>query len=369
MTEQHPTPLALKLKARIRREGVLSVLEYMRACLDDPEHGYYRSRPAIGASGDFTTAPEISQTFGELIGIWAAVAWRAMGAPRQLHLVEFGPGRGTMMSDALRAGAIVPGFLASVHIDLVESNAVLRQAQRQTLSALSPPVPIAWHETLPPGIAAGQAVIVLANEFLDALPIRQCVFSNGAWHERCVGLDAQERFVLLPGSAVQPQLAPTDRPPREGDILEIRPTSADIAETLAQWSGQPMVALFIDYGHTHTAFGDTLQAVSQHRYASLFERPGEMDLTAHVDFSEFARECQGRGLAVDTPMTQSDFLLGLGLAERTGKLLSSARPEQIGLIEAGAQRIADPLGMGGRFKVLCVRSAGVPVLPPFPACR
>jgi len=366
--EQHATPLALKLKERIRREGMLPVVEYMRACLDDPEHGYYRRRPAIGAGGDFTTAPEISQAFGELIGIWAAVAWRAMGAPAELRLVELGPGRGTMMSDALRAGGIVPGFLAAVRVDLVESNAVLREAQREVLSPISARVPITWHETLT-DIAASAATIVLANEFLDALPVRQLVFHDGAWRERCVGLDADNRFVLLAGEMVQPETVPADRPPHEGDVLEVRPGSADIAEALRQWSRQPMAALVIDYGHTHTAFGDTLQAVSQHRYASLFESPGEMDLTAHVDFAAFASQCTRRGLAVDGPITQSEFLLGLGLAERTAKLMGSARPEQIGLIEAGAQRISDPLGMGGRFKVVCVRSAGVPVLPPFPPSR
>jgi SAM-dependent MidA family methyltransferase len=271
-----------------------------------------------------------------------------------------------MMSDALRAAGIVPGFLSSVRVDLVESNIVLRDAQRQALSTLASQVPVAWHGALSPDIAAGVATIVLANEFLDALPIRQFVFSSGAWRERCVGLDEQNRFVLLAGAMVGPEFVPTDRPPREGDISEIRPGVTDVAEALSQWSGQPMAALFIDYGHTHTAFGDTLQAVSRHGYASLFERPGEMDLTAHVDFAAFAHDCQSRGLALDGPVTQSEFLLGLGLAERTAKLLASAQATQVGLLEAGAQRISDPLAMGGRFKAVAVRSAGVPVLPPFP---
>src|SRR5690606_12388826 len=148
---QQPTPLALKLKERIRREGPLSVADYMRACLDDPDHGYYRRRPAIGAAGDFTTAPEISQIFGELIGIWAAVAWRAMGAPARVDLLELGPGRGTMISDALRAARVVPGFLEAIDLKLVESNDALRDAQRQTLEAQQ--VPISWHESLLSGIA------------------------------------------------------------------------------------------------------------------------------------------------------------------------------------------------------------------------
>ncbi len=365
---QQPTPLALKLEERIRREGPLPVSEYMRACLDDPEHGYYRSRPAIGAGGDFTTAPEISQIFGELIGIWAAVAWRAMGAPTEVDLIELGPGRGTMMSDALRAARVVPGFLDAARVHLVESNALLREAQLQTLSAVAERVPISWHEALGSEIAGGRPAIVLANEFLDALPVRQLVFVEGQWRERCVGLDG-DSFVLVFGDRSEPEHLPSIRSPRDGDILEIHPGFDHVAEVLALWSSQPMAALFIDYGHTETAFGDTLQAISRHRYASIFERPGEMDLTAHVDFAAFRRACTGRGLRFDGSITQSEFLLALGLAERTGKLMSAARPDEIGLIEAGAQRIADPLGMGGRFKAACVRSPHVPVLPPIPANR
>lgn len=362
---QRETPLALKLKERIRREGPLPISEYMGVCLGDPDYGYYRGRPAIGAGGDFTTAPEISQIFGELIGIWAAVAWRAMGAPAEVNLVELGPGRGTMLSDALRAARVVPGFLAATRVHLVESNALLKEAQRRMLAGTSARVQTTWHEALEPGIAGDRPTIVLANEFLDALPVRQLIYSGGCWRERCVGLDAQERFVLVPGDAATPEHTPTDRPPREGDILESHPAFVEIADMLHRWSVQPVAALFIDYGHTRTAFGDTLQAVSRHRYASLLESPGEMDLTAHVDFAEFCRQCTEHGLAVDGPITQSEFLLSLGLVERLSKLMAAALPDQISLLEAGAQRIADPLGMGGRFKAMCVRAKGVPVLPPF----
>lgn len=363
--DQQPTPLALKLKERIRREGPLSVADYMRACLDDPDHGYYRRRPAIGAAGDFTTAPEISQIFGELIGIWAAVAWRAMGAPARVDLLELGPGRGTMISDALRAARVVPGFLEAIDLKLVESNDALRDAQRQTLDAQQ--VPISWHESLLSGIAGQRPTVVLANEFLDALPVRQFEFFGGAWRERCIGLDEQDNLLLLPGRPVQPERLPAAPPPREGEVLEIHPDFARVADALRHWSAHPMAALFIDYGHPETVFGDTLQAVSRHRYASIFEKPGEMDLTAHVDFAAFREHCTGRGLSVDGPMTQSEFLLGMGLAERASKLMAGARPGEAGVIEAGARRIADPLGMGGRFKVVCVRSGGMPPLPPFPA--
>lgn len=365
--DPQPTPLAVKLKERIRREGPLSVADYMRACLDDPEHGYYRRQPAIGARGDFTTAPEISQTFGELIGIWAAVAWRAMGAPARVDLVELGPGRGTMMSDALRAARVVPGFVEAIDLKLVESNVPLREAQRQALAAVAQQVPISWHESLAPETAG--PTILLANEFLDTLPVRQLVFTGGAWRERCVGLDRQGDFALMPGDRTQPDRLPASRAPREGDVIELHPEFVQIADTLQQWSVQPIAALLVDYGHTETAFGDTLQAVSRHRYASIFEKPGEMDLTAHVDFAAFAEHCVARGMDVDGPMTQSDFLLGMGLAERAAKLMAGARPDEASMVEAGARRIADPLGMGGRFKVICVRSHGVPLLPPFPPQR
>jgi SAM-dependent MidA family methyltransferase len=368
MTAAHElTPLAMKLKEQIRREGPLPVYAYMRACLGDPEHGYYRRRPAIGVAGDFTTAPEISQTFGELIGIWAAVAWRAMGAPPEVDLIELGPGRGTMMSDALRAARVVPGFLEAARVQLVESNPLLREVQRETLTAGAQQVPISWHEAFTADVAGGRPAIVLANEFLDALPVRQLVFVENQWRERCVGLDAEDEFLLVPGELVELERSPSSEPAQEGDVLEMRPDLVGISTILAQWAAQPLAALFIDYGHTETAFGDTLQAVSGHRYASIFERPGETDLTAHVDFAELRRLCIERGLRFDGPITQSEFLLGLGLAERATKLMAAARSDEVGLIEAGAHRIADPLGMGGRFKAACVRSANVPVLPPFPA--
>jgi len=368
-TGSQSTPLAQKIKDRIRREGPIPVSEYMRVCLGDPEHGYYRRQTAIGAGGDFTTAPEISQTFGELIGIWAAVAWRAMGAPERVDLVELGPGRGTMMADGLRAARVVPGFFQAVNVQLVESNAVLREAQRQTLTAFAHQVPITWHDAIAVDTAGQHPTIVLANEFLDALPICQLVFLEGRWHKRCVGLDADEQFTFVPGEEALPEHLPADRPPRDGDILEFHPDFAWVAEVLQRWATKPLAALFIDYGHTASAFGDTLQAVRQHRYASVFDRPGEADLTAHVDFSAFRRHCLDRGLAVDGPLAQAEFLVNLGLVERAEKLMSAARPEEIGLIEAGVQRIVDPLGMGGRFKVVCVRSQDVPVLPPFPPAR
>ena len=364
MSDQ-PTPLALALIDRIRRDGPLLIADYMDACLHDPAHGYYRTMPAIGASGDFTTAPEISQVFGELIGIWAAVAWRAMGAPRKFRLIELGPGRGTLMADALRAARIVPGFLAAADIHLVDSNPLLRETQRTALARIRDLPPVTWHDSLTPDVAGAEPALIIANEFLDALPIRQIVFTDGAWRERCGAINHDGAFEIVAGAPATPDTLPTDGPPRDGDILETRPALDQVIAMLAHAAAPPMAALLIDYGHNQTGYGDTLQAVRRQHHVSIFETPGQADLTAHVDFAEVARHCRAHGLVVDGPITQSHFLLGLGLGERTEQLLAAARPDQAGLIESGARRIADPLGMGGRFKVACARTTSMPVLPPF----
>jgi NADH dehydrogenase [ubiquinone] 1 alpha subcomplex assembly factor 7 len=364
------TPLATKLKERIRRGGPISVREYMQVCLHDAEHGYYRKRTAIGAQGDFITAPEISQVFGELIGIWCAVAWRAMGAPAQVQFVELGPGRGTLTRDALRAARVVPGFLGAASLHLVESNAVLREMQREALWDLK--LPMTWHQDAEWALTCEQGIpraptIVIANEFLDALPIEQSVYEGGAWQTRVVTLDANGELIFAAerngSSGLQP---PARFEPREGDILESCPGGVDLGAALgARALHGPLAALFIDYGPMRSGLGDTLQAVSTHRHVSPLAAPGETDLTAHVDFDAFARAAEKAGLAVDGPITQAEFLLKMGLVERTEKLMASALPDQIGLLEAGARRIADPMGMGGLFKVVCMRSKHVPLLPPF----
>jgi NADH dehydrogenase [ubiquinone] 1 alpha subcomplex assembly factor 7 len=364
------TPLARALAERMRRNGPISVAAYMEACLHDPEHGYYRRKAAIGADGDFITAPEISQVFGELIGLWCALVWRAIGTPSATRLIELGPGRGTLVSDALRAGRIVPGFCESLSLYLVESNTVLREAQAAAAGRHG--IEAAWYdwcefEAIPDG-----PTLLIANEFLDAMPIEQLEFADGAWHRREIGVDRNGAFVFVRGPAIDPAgLGLPDAQPAEGAIFEYRPDLAEVAERLARRSRRaPFAALFIDYGPAEPAFGDSLQAVKAHCYASPLDEPGEADLTSHVDFAAFSRQCRAEGLIIDGPITQAQFLLAMGLVERTGKLLAAARPDQAGLIEAGARRIADPTGMGGLFKVACVRSREVATPPPFaPAVR
>jgi NADH dehydrogenase [ubiquinone] 1 alpha subcomplex assembly factor 7 len=371
------TPLAQKIKDRIRAQGPLSVSTFMTVCLHDLEFGYYRSQAAIGAAADFITAPEISQVFGELVGIWTAVTWRAMGAPPAFNLVELGPGRGTLMMDVLRAGSVVPGFVEAAHIRLVESNQTLVQQQQRMLGAYAKQT--SWHSSAARLFWAKDETtslpsIVLANEYLDTFSIEQWVARNGEWRLRAVGFE-DDGFVFTeidqanwPADVkVQPALAAVP----EGAICQTSegPVSAQnmLAKGILGPVGQaaPLAALFIDYGFSETVVGDTLQAMSEHKYVSPFRAPGLDDLTAHVDFSSLAKEFRDANLLVDGPITQTEFLLKMGLVERAQALMREARADQVNAIETGARRIADPDGMGGLFKVMAVRSPGVPVLPPF----
>ncbi len=355
---ERKTPLAAKLAARIRQEGPVSVADYMRACLNDPEHGYYRKRTAIGRGGDFITAPEISQVFGELIGLWCAVVWQQMGAPASVRLIELGPGRGTLMRDTLRAARADPAFRAALDVGLIESNATLEAMQRASLAGED--VPIRWSAD----IASGESpapTIVIANEFLDTLPVAQWVFRAGRWHHRCVGLGDAGGLSFVTGDAD----ASIAQPAQEGDILESR------APALAEWAnklafGAPLAALFIDYGHPEPALGDTLQAVTAHRYDDPLRAPGEADLSAQVDFAGVADAMHRYGLACDGPVPQAHFLAALGIVERASHLMA-ANPLKAAVIEAGVARLMAPTGMGTRFCALGVRSESAAPLPGFEA--
>jgi NADH dehydrogenase [ubiquinone] 1 alpha subcomplex assembly factor 7 len=362
--------LLAKLRERIRRDGPMPVDEYMRVCQADPEHGYWQRAGSIGAAGDFITAPEISQVFGELIGLWCAVVWQGMGRPAPLRLIELGPGRGTLMRDALRAAEKVPGFLDATTVHLIEASAPLRETQRHALALGSPPplspprkgegdpAAIGWHETLDQ-VPEGPA-IVIANEFLDALPIRQLVFLDGVWRERVVEIDAQGDLRFAAGPRVDFEF---EGRPEAGAILELRPGEDELLTQLA--IGQaPFTALFIDYGPAGSAYGDTLQAVHRHAWVHPLGLPGIADLTAHVQFASLARKARAVGLDVDGPITQAEFLGRLGIAERGARLMA-ANPERAGEIETGVQRLMSPTGMGELFKVMAVRSRTLPSPPPF----
>jgi NADH dehydrogenase [ubiquinone] 1 alpha subcomplex assembly factor 7 len=358
-------PLAERLKARIAQEGPISVAEYMEACLADPRAGYYRTRQPIGAEGDFITAPEISQMFGELLGLWAVAVWQSMGEPSPVIVAELGPGRGTLMADAMRAWRAAPKFLDSVTIGLVETSPSLRETQRATLRGS--PASLHWHdriEDVPEG-----PLIVIANEFIDALPVRQFVRQGSRWRERCVTIGSNGALAFTLGGAIEDDELPgaareLDAP--DGTIFETRPAIASLLAALAtRAANAPLAALFIDYGHEQSGFGDTLQAAHRHRYADPLAAPGEIDLTAHVDFAEMKRSAKAFGLETYGPMPQGEFLLKLGLEARRDGLLRGARPDQREAIGSGAARLASPSAMGILFKALALASSGLASPPPF----
>ncbi len=356
--------LELHLKELIASEGPISVGRYMELCLGY----YYANREVFGQHGDFTTAPEISQVFGELIGLWAANLWQVMGAPASISLVELGPGRGTLMADMLRAARALPPFRSALTVHLVENSQALRARQSQTLIGLSPSPH--WYEGIDGllHVHRGKPLIVIANEFLDALPIAQYQRCNGIWHERRVGLDEAGafRFGLLPIPADLPD-APAAAP--DGTIIE----RADVAESavsriaahVAAYGG---AALFIDYGAGKSGVGDTLQAVKGHRFVDVFDTPGHADLTVQVDFARMAAVARGAGAAVQPLATQAEFLAALGVAQRTERLCKSATPEQVAALRAGIARLTDTsreTAMGALFKALCIRDPRLPPLPGF----
>ena len=354
------TPLAVRLRQLIARDGPISVHDYMRACLADGRAGYYTTRQPIGREGDFVTAPEISQVFGELLGVWAAAVWQAMGEPAVV-VAELGPGRGTAMADALRVFGRVPGLLDRITVALVETSPSLRETQRTTLR--SSPAPLQWCERiedLPQG-----PLILIANEFIDALPVRQFVREANTWRERCVTLSDTGGFIFCAGAPVGPEAVPhLDAP--EGEIVETRPAlSSLLAALVARAKHAPIAALFADYGHAESGVGDTLQAVQRHRFADPFAAPGEADLTAHVDFAALKETARALGLAAYGPMPQGEFLLRLGLEQRCERLLQNATPAQKAAIMSGAARLADPRQMGVLFKMLALQSTGLAPPPPF----
>jgi SAM-dependent MidA family methyltransferase len=357
------TALARKLADRIRRSGPISVHDFMAACLGDPEHGYYPTRPAIGREGDFVTAPEITQVFGEFIGLWAAVVWQQMGSHARVDLVEIGPGRGTLIADALRAIAKVPAFAAAVRVRLVEVSEPLAALQRERLAG---DPRISWAAEWP---ALDAATIVIANEVLDTEPIAQHVLTPDGWQARTVALDGAGRLAFFTAPIAASVADPIARrwpDARPGAIVETADTNLSnwLAVELARAPERPIAGLLIDYGHTTSALGDTLQAVRGHAYEHPLTSPGEADLTAQVDFAEVRLHLSRAGFAVDRSTPQAEFLGRLGIVERASRMMA-ANPAKAATIEAAIARVMAPGGMGTRFLCLGLRSPHLPPLPGF----
>ena len=347
------------LRQRLRESGPLPVSDYMGHAVSV----YYALRDPFGRKGDFTTAPEISQMFGELVGLWAAVVWQSLGSPERFVLAELGPGRGTLMRDALRAAAKLPGFVEAAEVHLVETSPALRKRQRKTLGDGV----AGWHdspEDLPDG-----PLILIANEFFDALPVRQYIRRGERWHERLVTLagDGQSLAFVEEDAPAHSSLLPDGvrQTAAEGAIAEIRPEAGRIAAALGRrLADQGGAALVIDYGHATSAPGDTLQAVKDHAFHPVLDTPGEADITAHVDFQALAEAAGGSGAAVHGPLPQGTWLRRLGVEARAAALARAA-PDQRETVEAALARLIQPDAMGTLFKVLALTTPGLPTPPGF----
>ncbi len=370
------TPLGREIAAMIAADGPMSVERFMTLAAMHPVHGYYRSKVPIGAHGDFITAPEVHQMFGELIGLWAAEVWRMMGEPGTLRLVELGPGRGTLMADFLRAVRIAPQFRAALDVHLVEMSEPLGAEQRRALGASE--VPITWHESVE-SLPAGPAIII-ANEFFDALPVRHYVRVASGWCERLVGIDANGEFCFGLAPAPKAEFAapvPPETALPLGTILELGLAAQRLMGRLgAHIAAEGGVLLVIDYGHARTRPGATLQAVRGHRQADPLREPGEADLTAHVDFAALARAAEAAGAATYGPVTQGTFLARLGLFQRAAVLKRNADAAQCASIDMALARLALPgptsgpgASMAELFKVLAVTPPGFGAPPGFASDR
>lgn len=353
--------LAQELAELIRQEGPLSVSRYMALCLGHPRHGYYMKQDPFGADGDFTTAPEISQVFGELIGLWAASVWQAMGAPSSVRLVELGPGRGTLMQDMLRASRVLPGFRDALSVHLVETSPVLRERQRVTLAAKD--ATPHWHDRIEQALE-GPAIVV-ANEFLDALPLDQFVRTPEGWRERLVGLDGEGQLAF--GLSGEPDASLAVAAP-VSSVLEQPAAALDAVAAVARHvAAEGGAGLFIDYGPARSGFGDTLQALKRHAFVDVLAEPGDADLTVHVDFARMAQAGLAAGAATHGAVTQRDFLLTLGLQQRFEALSRRATSAQVEALASGVERLIEtgPAAMGELFKVLAVADRSLPLLPGF----
>lgn len=349
------TALSEILRRRIAAEGPVTVAEFMSTALIHPDHGYYTQHDPFGAAGDFITAPEISQMFGELIGFWCAATWQQTGAPTNVRLVELGPGRGTLMADALRAIRMVPAFEEAATIHLVEASPVLKAHQKQALQEYS----VIWHrgiEEVPDG-----PLILIANEFLDALPIRQIIRRQGVWHERMIGNDGDGfSFVLDKAPSALGALLPDElsQNAAEGALVEMGSAALGLAKAVGdRIASHGGGALFIDYGHAETAVGETLQAVRKHQSVDVLARPGEADITAHVDFDAFGRAAEQR-VSVYGPIEQGEFLRRLGIEARMEKLSANASAEGRAKIESAYRRLTEADQMGQLFKAMALIQHG-----------
>lgn len=336
------------ITARIDTNGPITIAEYMALCLTHPEFGYYMKRDPFGSEGDFVTSPEISQIFGELIGLWLAAQWQKMGKPKVV-LAELGPGRGTLMADLLRATRKISGFHEAMSVRLVEISPALKQKQWNALAGRHHDVE--WIDSL--AALDNKPLLLVANEFLDALPIRQYVWQNDAWHERLVAhKDGQLSFVTSPKGTKNIALPEGTK---EGDIAESCKPALDYTIAISKHiKAHGGAALLIDYGYTQGSKGDTLQAMRKHQYFEILGKPGTADITAHVDFAALKQAVEAAGASAFGATPQGKFLMKIGAGQRVQKLVANASEEQGAALISGLERLASPDKMGDLFKVLAI---------------
>jgi NADH dehydrogenase [ubiquinone] 1 alpha subcomplex assembly factor 7 len=352
--------LESELAEAIRRDGPLSVARFMSLALHHPTAGYYRKRDPLGPQGDFVTAPELSQAFGEVVGAWLAHAWLDLARPAPFSLVELGPGRGTLLADALRATRTVAGFHDGLRLHLVEASEHLRAAQASRLAGFDP----SWHS--PFAEVPSGPLLLIANEFFDALPVHQLVATEQGWVERCVDLDPEGRLAF--GSAERRSALGADLPEaRPGTVAEVSPARTELAREIGRRIAvDGGVALVIDYGAwAEGPTGDTLQATRRHAPCDPLDAPGTADLTTHVDFRALAEAAVAGGASVYGPVPQGTFLTTLGIHLRTAKLIERAPPDQQRALRAALFRVTDASAMGELFKVLVFAGPDAPAPPGF----
>jgi NADH dehydrogenase [ubiquinone] 1 alpha subcomplex assembly factor 7 len=359
------TALSHHIADIIQQEGPMPLNRFMDLALAHPDHGYYRTRDPLGSKGDFTTAPEISQMFGELLGLWSVDMWQKLGSPKTFNLVEFGPGRGTLMADALRAAKLLPAFGDAANIVFLETSPPLRAEQKKYVPGAS------WIDTvnaLPTG-----PCLILANEFFDALPIRQFQKTDKGWQERYVALQSAVdddiptfEYSLADTLTSASTLATSVRDAPEASIAEICPLAETIMEQMrAHFDANSGAALIIDYGYAHSTPGDSFQALKDHKFVDPLAEPGEADLTAHVDFEALAKPFSKA--AFYGPIEQGSFLEALGIRARATALAANANEQQRHEITSALKRLTERDAMGSLFKVMAVTSPGIPVPAGFPA--
>ncbi|MEK6215737.1 MAG: SAM-dependent methyltransferase [Boseongicola sp.] len=348
------TPLGEVLARQIRETGPITIAEYMSQCLQHPTHGYYATRDPFGVSGDFTTAPEISQMFGELLGLTLAQAWLDRGAPAPFNLVELGPGRGTLMADMLRAADQVPGFTSAAEVHLVETSPVLREIQSKTiLRRVEHHMDLADIPTRP--------IFLVANEFFDALPIRQFVRDGESWRERIVGLD-DDGLAFGVSDLTHPEFLENRLDDtHDGELVEFSSVAQTILEELGRRTCRDGgVALIVDYGDWRS-LGDTLQALRNHQHVDVLSSPGAADLSAHVDFEAIGAAVSPAHHTRITP--QGIFLERLGITARANNLAGKLADKELDSHIAAHRRLTDAGEMGTLFKVMAIFAPNTPVPP------